>query len=369
MSYPDISKIDDQPASVVENIAAYIQYTLDNYQQPSAHELVEQIECEFGLVARWDLPLVVSTLAESSGLTRANRQYLCSLIGDGSLAKALRGEDAPDRELLSTIDALFQQSKLYRSSEEFQEMIEFMGLFRDYAPYNNMLIRIQNPSCSFYATARDWQNKFGRNVIEDARPMLILAPMHPVMLVYDLDQTEGTQLPEDLVAFATFEGQWEPSWLTRTMENAERHFIRVDFKTLSSTQAGFATIVRDTGDWKMRIVVHDGLDGPSRLGVLFHELAHIFLGHLGTDQDYWWPGRMNLNRASVEVEAESVAFIATNRLGLSSSSKAYVSTYLNGGKVPTAVSPDLIAKVASRIERMTHERMSPKRRDEKKASR
>ena len=61
-------------------------------------------------------------------------------------------------------------------------MVSFMARFRDYAPYNNMLVRMQNSTCSFYATERDWCDRFGRKLKEDARPMLILAPMHPVML-------------------------------------------------------------------------------------------------------------------------------------------------------------------------------------------
>jgi hypothetical protein len=85
-------------------------------------------------------------------------------------------------------------------------MVGFMGSFRDYAPFNNMLVRIQNPSCSFYATETDWSRRFERHIKEDARPMLILAPMHPVMLVYDLDQTHGKDLPAELSRFARFEG-------------------------------------------------------------------------------------------------------------------------------------------------------------------
>ena len=49
-----------------------------------------------------------------------------------------------------------------------------------------MLVRLQNPTCGFYATEPDWVKRFERKLKEDARPMLILAPMHPVMLVYDL---------------------------------------------------------------------------------------------------------------------------------------------------------------------------------------
>jgi hypothetical protein len=55
-----------------------------------------------------------------------------------------------------------------------------------------MLVRMQNPTCSFYATERDWYDRFRRNLKEDARPMLILAPMHPVLLVYALMEDEDS---------------------------------------------------------------------------------------------------------------------------------------------------------------------------------
>jgi hypothetical protein len=161
-----------------------------------------------------------------------------------------------------------------------------------------MLVRIQNPSCSFYATETDWVRRFERHLKEDARPMLILAPMHPVMLVYDLDQTDGKELPKELSRFAHFEGDsWNPNWLHRTVENAKvRDRIRIDFKTLSSTNAGFATLARGDADSKMRIAIHETLDDRSRYGVICHELAHIYLGHLGTDNDYWWPAGLDSTR-------------------------------------------------------------------------
>jgi hypothetical protein len=63
---------------------------------------------------------------------------------------------------------------LYRSSEAFKEMVAFMGGFRDYAPYNVMLVRLQNRSCGFFAPAPDWWKRHQRCLIDDARPMLIL---------------------------------------------------------------------------------------------------------------------------------------------------------------------------------------------------
>ncbi len=72
-----------------------------------------------------------------------------------------------------------------------------------------MLVRLQNPSCSYYATARDWRDRFGRVIKEDARPLIILAPMHPVMVVFDLNQTEGPPLPAKLQEFATATGEFD----------------------------------------------------------------------------------------------------------------------------------------------------------------
>jgi hypothetical protein len=132
-------------------------------------------------------------------------------------------------------------------------------------------------------------------------------------------------------------------------------------KNLSSTNGGFATLAGGAGEWKMRIVIHDALDEPSRFGVLCHELAHILLGHLGTDRDQWWPGRLNISRQTAEIEAEAVAHIVTNHLGLKGASIAYVSRYLKRGEVPSSVSVDYIAKIAGHIEQMATGKMQPRR--------
>ena len=48
-----------------------------------------------------------------------------------------------------------------------------------------------------------------------------------------------------------------------TVRNAAfRNRIRVDFKILSSTHAGFATLAHGTGEWKMRIAINSRLKLP-----------------------------------------------------------------------------------------------------------
>jgi hypothetical protein len=326
--------------------------------QPSARELLAAIEHQVGVKARWEAKDVIQALIDERAVPQSVRAYLHSILESGELDAALRGEGAPDKEFVSSIDSLLQKSREYRGSAKFAEMISFMGKFRDYAPFNNMLVRLQNPACSFFATESHWRKKFRASLKEDARPMLILAPMRPVMLVYDLDQVEGAPLPEELEKFATFKGQWDEAWLALAVENAaQRDRIRVEFKALSSTLAGFATFAHGNAEWKRRIAIHDQLDGPSRIGVLCHELAHIYLGHLGSDSDHWWPSRSNLTTNAVELEAEAVAFLVTLRLGLQGSSSVYVSRHMPNGNVPEGISMDLISKVAGRIEQMTKERL------------
>ena len=111
----------------------------------------------------------------------------------------------------------------------------------------------------------------------------------------------------------------------------------------------------------MRIGLHDELDAPSRYGVLLHELAHVYLGHLGGDQDGWWPSRGDLARRAMEVEAEAVAYIVSRRAGLKGASPQYVSRYTDDEPVLQKFSLDLIAKVAGRLDEMGT-RVLPKRR-------
>lgn len=331
-------------------------------RQPSAWELVQEVENKVGALARWVIMPTLKSLEKGKELTAQGQSYIKSLLESEDITLALIGTDSPSRKIVPSIDELVHRSLRHKGSEQFREMIDFMARFREYAPYNNMLVRIQDPTCSFYATSKDWVERFRRNLKEDARPMLILAPMHPVMLVYALDQTEGQPLPEKLQNFARYEGAFQQDWLKRVIENANRDRIKVDFKKLSSTNAGFATFSRELHSWKMRIAIHDELDEPSRFGILCHELAHIYLGHLGTDKDHWWPSRQNLNLQTVEIEAESAAYIVTTRLGLSGFSEAYLSGHMKSNELPESVSMDLIAKVSGKLEQMT-KILLPKRRE------
>ena len=278
------------------------------------------------------------------------------MIDDGSLDSALEEPENRGQEVVcikSTIDSLVQQSARYRKSKQFAEMIEFISRFRNYAPYNSMLIKIQNPACSFFATERDWLKEFNRTLIEYARPMLILAPMHPVMLVYDVDQTKGDELPEKLRFFSNVTGEFDDRWPPNVKHQAKKLGIRIDCKTLSSAMSGFATRALWDEKHSMRIVIHNELDGSSQLSVICHELAHILLGHLGSDENKKWPSRKGLPHSTMEIEAEAVAHIVTSRIGLKGSSAAYLSSYIDENELlPESVSLHHISRVSGKIDAM-----------------
>lgn len=371
----------EPPQDVVENIPEQITFDdftktsikttileiLNRREQPSGSELINQVTQACGLHARWLIMEVVTDMLENENLPWTVGPYLRAIFRSGELEKAVEGDHEVDEGIRSSIDSLIHNSRAYRYSKEFKEMIEFMARFRNYSPFNNMLVRIQNPSCGFFASEKDWRKKHQRQIKEDARPMLILAPMHPVMLVYALDDTEGKPLPCALENFARFYGDIDYECLDRAIQNAEAHYkIRIDFKHLSSTLAGFATSVRGEANYLMRTVIHSDSDLQKKVGVLCHELAHILLGHLGAGDHNWWPSRQNLGKSTVEIEAEAVAYIVTTRLGLSGSSAEYISSYLKEGDIPASVSLDTIAKVAGRIEDIFTKRLSSREIPEKK---
>ena len=241
-------------------VLGHVKMTLQAGKQPVASELLDEIEREFGWMSRLVLKDVIHELRDDPSLPRAIRDYLSHTQDDEAIELALRDGLEANKEHQSSIDNLLKKSVLYRSSQEFRDTIQFMARFKKYKPFNNMLVRVQRPGCSFYATEKDWHDRFERSIKEDARPVIILAPMHPVLFVYELDDTDGPPLPDDFEKFATASGDWKPGVLDKVLENAERDRIQVRVGTLSSTLAGYANReLRDRSKWKMRVVLREGI--------------------------------------------------------------------------------------------------------------
>src|SRR3984893_528149 len=86
----------------------------------------------------------------------------------------------------SLLDTLLTDSRLYRATAAYKELLDFVVRLRNFAPFNAMLLQMQKPGLTYAASAVDWWTRFGRNPKEGTRPLLILWPFGPVALVYDV---------------------------------------------------------------------------------------------------------------------------------------------------------------------------------------
>lgn len=253
------------------------------------------------------------------------------------------------QKINESLDNLFRQSMLIRNGSDFKKFLDFVSRFKEYKPYNNMLVYLQNPECAYFATEKDWRIKFHRKVIKSARPMIILAPMTPVLFVYDPKDTEGDKpLPEFL--FSTFElsGEFKGVWFSNLKSHLAKHKIKLTRMPLSPTHGG--SISRKSIGFE--IVINSNMDEGVNFSTLIHELGHLFLGHLGSEENENYPLRPNIKKTVEEIEAESIAYLVLMRFGLENKAAEYLAFYNSNPYDFDKVSFDLIIKSASKIEEM-----------------
>lgn len=234
---------------------------------------------------------------------------------------------AADRAL---IEQLIAETALYRTSKNLAELLEFVSKFRSFAPFNAMLLHIQKPGLTHAATARDWIKRFGRRPQAHARPLLILRSMGPVDFVFDVLDTEGKPLPIDAFAFATL-GQLDElrfAELTSGFSKEKIELLRLD---AGDGSAGWIKFIArsDTANGKhsYQLAYNCNHSPATRFVTLAHELAHLFLGHLGADKGRNVPERRERDHAMREVEAETAAYLVARRNDVKPRSETYLQDF------------------------------------------
>jgi hypothetical protein len=263
-------------------------------------------------------------------------------------------EVASGRNLLQH---LVKSSHLYRSSDNYKELLDFVTKVRNFAPFNAMLLHIQKPGLSFAASENDWTGLFNRKVKDGARPLLILWPFAPVALVYDVADTEGAPLPEDVLSPFRAIG---PMTQERLNAFAERLFAKgidlgaVDYGPglaghIHSLEAGRASENRREKP-AYRIRINKNHDANTQFSTLAHELAHLYLGHLGPDKYLRVLPRARPSEEHRELEAESVSYIVCKRSGVKSAAEAYLSGHLGSHTSIEDIDVFSVLKAAGHIE-------------------
>ncbi|MFD1511026.1 ImmA/IrrE family metallo-endopeptidase [Lacimonas salitolerans] len=236
-------------------------------------------------------------------------------------------QDATERAL---IDQLIAATKLYNSGEAIKELFAFTIRLREFAPFNAMLLHIQKPGLTHAATAQDWHKRFGRVPIVGARPLLILRTKGPVDFVFDILDTEGRAVPVDAFAFPTF-GNLTDNRFGEFARAIRKE--RIDIVTLDAGdgRAGWIKLLAASqakkGKNLYQLAYNKNHDAPTRFVTVAHELAHLYLGHLGADKGRRVPDRRNVSHALMEVEAEMVAYLVAMRNGLKPRSESYLANY------------------------------------------
>jgi hypothetical protein len=267
-----------------------------------------------------------------------------------------------EQEKRDALDDLFASADQYRNSQTYYELLQFIGRFTKYSPYNCFLLYMQNPNVTFVATPNQWRRKHGRLVKEDAQPLIILAPMHPVLFVYDLADTEGRDIPEYLTDPFSTDGEIPDRVWRKTCIKTNDDNIAILYKELSSLHAGSAIryekaqkyISHDGEEYFTEFVIELNNDLPltSRYATLIHELGHIYCGHLGNIEGADWPDRASTPDSEKEIEAESISYLVCSRRGIQSRSHEYLATKAEESVELPPFSFHTVLRVARRIEEM-----------------
>ena len=261
-----------------------------------------------------------------------------------------------------TIDELLRRSWRFRDSKEFIKFFDFIARFNHYSRYNTMLVYIQNQAVTFFGGVSFWKKKFGRTIKEGAKPHIILAPNGPVMLVYDIFDTEGRDTPEEFLEKGLGDkpfrvnGKIEKRVFEKAIDEAKKWGIKVSFRPLSYFNAGYVTtIVKGY----LEICLKEGMSNEENFAVLIHELAHLFLGHTGHHQLHYdgnkKPTKLvprKLSTTAEELEAETISYLICHKLGLESCSAEYIAGYIKSDKDLLEFSYETVIKTADKIEKL-----------------
>lgn len=270
------------------------------------------------------------------------------------MAKNLEKQDFLDADVARTLlDQLLTDSRLYTQTKDYKDLLDFVVRLRNFAPFNAMLLQVQKPGLSYAASAKDWRERFGRRPKEGSRPLLILWPFGPVAFVYDVLDTEGKPLPEDVASFFS-RGPIDEAKLVSFVPMLRKKCIEWSWVDTGDKRAGAIYVLKRATKEKevnqYRIHINRNHTPAVQFTTLVHELAHLFLGHLGPDKALNVTLRPQQTHAHQELEAESVAFLVCARNGVTSKSETYLTNYVEQNTTVEDIDLYQIMRAAGQIE-------------------
>jgi hypothetical protein len=268
---------------------------------------------------------------------------------------------------IKALDALYEQVGAYRKGTDLKGLFDFLKRFPRVAPYNAFLLHVQKPGSRYVASAKEWNERFGRSIKPGARPLVILWPFAPVHFVFELADTEGgAPFPDELLNPFKMGGKLRPGAVSILKLNLARDGVSYNEADRGTESAGMIQMSVPSRNQRVgkavvrvlyNLVVNSNHSDEEKFATVVHELAHLYCGHLGTPNDKWWPDRRGLEKNSMEFEAESVAWLICERVGITNPSAKYLAGYLDKEAETPPISLEAVIKAAGMIETMTQRRL------------
>ena len=256
-------------------------------------------------------------------------------------------EESHKKDKLNALDELFVKSAKYQNSHVYFNLLNFINRFPKLSPFNAFLIHMQNSGVEIVLSADKWA-KYNRTIKYNSRPLVILIPFGPVSFIYDISDTEGSELPDYIKHPFNTSGNLDPLIYHRTVMSCKKENISIIEYDMYKSSAGYAQ--KDVKSFN--VALNNSYGTNEKYSTFVHELAHIFCGHLGRQEKRWWKDRSILSKDVKEIEAESISFLVCKRLGLKTTSEAYLSSYINNHNNMPTISLDTILTVSGYIEQM-----------------
>ncbi|MCL3862049.1 hypothetical protein [Actinotalea sp. K2] len=272
-------------------------------------------------------------------------------------------------EAKASVEHLFQEAIRHGSGTAYGQLLRQIAAFRQYKPTNALLAQLQLPGAVYVLPAHRWETRFGRVIKPGQRPLVMLQPFGPVMFVYDVSQTiplpGAPRLPPEVlhpyemppmvnadaaVAWLTANAVADRVRVTRVPSAAQRAGCIYVSSTMQHqravTKSGQGTALVPV---RYEVELNDAFTSTESLATLAHELGHLYCGHVGTHDKDLWPSRTRLDRASEEVEAESVAYLVCLRLDSTASVPPHLYQYIEADQPLPPFAFERVMTAAGRV--------------------
>jgi hypothetical protein len=317
-----------------------------------------QILAKLCLLRRAKMKDTADFQQEACEMPAARYQHLAGFFSEGTAEPAILSQETAvkERKIDQALAKLEEGIAEIQDSANFKAFVDTMAKFHNYSLGNIMLITLQRPSSTRVAGFNRWK-ELGRNVKKGEHGIMILAPCFParpkreepeeeeeeeeermelepsplyfkVVYVFDVEQTEGKELPAVEVPVLTGEKTGV------LYQNVLSYIAKQGFNFSDKTSPDLDPDIK--GFWSKpqhMIWVKPGEPQDQRTKTALHETAHAKCEMRGA--------------RDAEVMAESVAYVVGSHFGFDTGARSfpYVATWAGDIKVLKA-NLEIIRKVS-----------------------